>query len=189
MFFNFIQWIVKFNIPKTKSTNFVILFMHIKLINKKLRFNNYRIKCSIGKRGISRSKKEGDNTTPKGSFGFKFLLYRKDRIPKIKTKLKKIPIKKSMGWCDDPRSNFYNKLVKLPFSFSAEKLYLTKNIYDIILVLDYNSKPVVKNKGSAIFLHISSKNYRPTKGCVAISKKNLFFLLNFIDKKTKLKIF
>ncbi len=94
-----------------------------------------------------------------------------------------------MGWCDDPRSNFYNKLVKLPFSFSAEKLYLTKNIYDIILVLDYNSKPVVKNKGSAIFLHISSKNYRPTKGCVAISKKNLFFLLNFIDKKTKLKIF
>tara|TARA_B100001250_G_scaffold414156_1_gene450972 strand:+ start:839 stop:1330 length:492 start_codon:yes stop_codon:yes gene_type:complete len=163
--------------------------MHIKLINKKLRFNNYRIKCSIGKKGISGSKKEGDKTTPKGSFGFKLLLYRKDRIPKIKTKLKKIPIKKNMGWCDDPKSNFYNRLVKFPFNFSAEKLHLSKNIYDLILVLDYNSKPVVKNKGSAIFLHISNKNYSPTKGCVATSKKNLLFILSLIDKKTKLKIF
>ena len=62
-----------------------------------------------------------------------------------------------MGWCDDPDSKHYNKLIKFPFKFSAEKLFLKKNIYDIILIINFNLKPVIKNKGSAIFLHISKK--------------------------------
>ena len=67
-----------------------------------------------------------------------------------------------MGWCDDPSSTNYNRLVKLPFILSAEKLWLKENIYDVIVVIDYNLKPVVKNKGSAIFLHIAKKNYAAT---------------------------
>ena len=150
--------------------------------------DNYKIKCSIGKRGISRKKREGDGCTPKGTFKFIGLFYRKDRIPKIKSHLKKVSIKKDMGWCDDSNSKLYNKLIKFPFKHSAEKLYKKENIYDLILVTNYNLKPVVKNKGSAIFLHIAKKNYTPTKGCVAVSKRNMKLLLNFIDKKTKLII-
>ena len=41
-----------------------------------------------------------------------------------------------MGWCDDPGSKHYNKLIKYPFDKSAEKLFL-KNIYDLILVINY----------------------------------------------------
>ena len=160
--------------------------MHIKLKNKKLYFSNYKVKCAIGKRGISRKKREGDGCTPKGTFKFKYLLYRKDKIFKIRSNLKKIVINKNMGWCDDPNSNFYNKLIKFPFMHSAEKLYKKESIYDIILVIDYNLKPVLKNKGSAIFLHIAKKNYSQTKGCVAISKKDMKLLLAFINKKTKL---
>jgi len=163
--------------------------MHIKLKNKKLYFGNYKIKCAIGKRGISRKKSEGDGCTPKGTFKFKYLFYRKDKISKIKSSLRKIPIKKNMGWCDDVKSNFYNKLIKFPFVYSAEKLYRKENIYDVIIIIDYNLKPIVKNKGSAIFLHIAKKNYTPTKGCVAISKKDMKLLLAFINKKTKLIIF
>ena len=163
--------------------------MHIKLRNKKLFFGNYKIKCAIGKRGISRKKREGDGCTPNGTFRFKLLLYRKDRIPKIKTYLKKKIIKKNMGWCDDSRSKFYNKLIKLPFVHSAEKLYKNKNIYDVILVIDYNFKPIIKNKGSAIFLHISKNNYSPTEGCIAVSKKDMKLLLTFINKKTKIIIY
>jgi len=162
--------------------------MHIKLKNKKLHFSNYKIKCAIGKRGISRKKKEGDGCTPKGAFKFKYLLYRKDRIFKIRSHLKKIVIKKNMGWCDDSSSNSYNKLIKFPFTHSAEKLYRKESIYDVILVIDYNLKPIVKDKGSAIFLHIAKKNFSSTKGCVAISKKNMKLLLTFINKKTKLII-
>jgi len=162
--------------------------MHIKLKNKKLHFSNYKIKCAIGKRGISRKKKEGDGCTPKGAFKFKYLLYRKDKIFKIRSHLKKIVIKKNMGWCDDSSSNSYNKLIKFPFIHSAEKLYRKESVYDVILVIDYNLKPIVKGKGSAIFLHIAKKNYSSTKGCVAISKKNMKLLLTFINKKTKLII-
>ena len=90
-----------------------------------------------------------------------------------------------MGWCDDPKSNSYNKLISFPFNYGAERLHKNKNIYDVILVINYNLSPIIKNKGSAIFLHIAKKNYSPTKGCVAISKKNMKLLLTFINKKTK----
>ena len=94
-----------------------------------------------------------------------------------------------MGWCDDPNSKYYNRLINFPFKFKAEKLWLKENIYDVIIVLNYNLIPVIKNKGSAIFLHIAKKKYQPTKGCVAISKKNIKLLAKNIDKKTKLKIY
>ena len=163
--------------------------MHIKLKNKKLYFKDYKVKCAIGKRGISEKKREGDGCTPKGTFKFKYLFYRKNRIPKIRSYLRKIVIKKNMGWCDDPRSVYYNKLIKFPFVHSAEKLYKKESIYDVVLIINYNLKPVIKNKGSAIFFHIAKKNYTPTKGCIAVSKKDMRILLKFIDKKTKLLIY
>ena len=55
------------------------------------------------------------------------------------------------------------------------------NKYDLIVVLDYNLKPVRKNKGSAIFLHIAKRKYSPTLGCVAVSKKNLKLILNNVS--------
>ena len=83
-------------------------------------------------------------------------MYRKDRIASFKCKIIKIPIKKNTGWCDDPRSKHYNKLIKFPFKYSAEQLYRSDNIYDIILVLNYNLDPIRKGKGSAIFIHIAN---------------------------------
>ena len=132
---------------------------------------DYRIKCSIGKRGIRKKRTEGDKSTPKGIFKIKYLLYRKDRLSGVRTKLKKYSIKKNMGWCDDVNSKKYNKLIILPSNLKHEKLYIKDHIYDLVIVINYNMNPTVKNKGSAIFLHIAKKNYSPTKGCVAISKK------------------
>ena len=162
--------------------------MHIIVKNKFLIYGDYKVKCAICKRGISSSKKEGDLTSPRGKFKIKGLFYRKDRIKKLKTKLKKIPIIKNMGWCDDPRSKQYNKLVKLPYSQTTEKLYRKDNIYDLILVLNYNMNPVKKNKGSAIFIHVAKKKMTPTKGCVAVNKIELLKLLKLIKKKTLIKI-
>ena len=161
--------------------------MHI-LINKKyLSYNKLKFKCAIGKKGISYKKREGDLITPKGQFKIKYILYRRDRV-KISTKLKKKVIKRNMGWCDDPKSKQYNKLVKLPFIFSHEKLYKKENIYDIILVLNYNMSPIKKNKGSAIFIHVANNNFKKTEGCVAIKKIYLIKLLKKINTNTKVKI-
>ena len=93
-----------------------------------------------------------------------------------------------MGWCDDVHSKYYNTLIKFPFKDGAEKLYLNNSIYDVIVVIDYNLKPIIKGKGSAIFLHISRRNYKPTKGCIAVTKKNIFTLLSRITNTTKIII-
>jgi len=162
--------------------------MHIKLKNKKLHFLNYKIKCAIGKTGINKFKEEGDNSTPKGKLSFTKVLYRADKIRNFSTKIKKIEIKKNMGWCDDPTSKFYNKLILFPFKYRAERLYRDDDIYDIILVTNYNSKPIKKNKGSAIFIHIAKKNYSSTKGCIAISKRNMIKILSKINYRSLLII-
>ena len=125
--------------------------------------------------------------TPKGQFRIKLILYRKDRV-KLKTKLKKVAIQKNMVWCDDPKSQKYNKLVKLPFNFRYEKLYKKENIYDIVLVLNFNMNPTKKNKGSAIFIHIAKRNYKKTEGCVAIKKIQLLKLLKFLKRGSTVKI-
>ena len=162
--------------------------MNIKLKKKYLYFDEYKIKCSLGKRGITSKKVEGDKKTPKGTFTFKSMFYRKDRIPKIKSSLKKKIIEKGMGWCDDATSKKYNKLIRFPFNLSAEKLWLKENIYDVIIVINYNLNPIVKNKGSAIFLHIAKRNYISTKGCIAIAKKDIILLASKINYKTKITI-
>ncbi len=162
--------------------------MHILINKKNLIFKDYKAKCAIGKRGIGYKRKEGDLITPKGKYKIKFILYRKDRVKKIKSKIKKIEIKKDMGWCDDPRSRDYNKIIKLPTSYGFEKLHKKENIYDVILVLNYNMSPIVKNKGSAIFIHVASKNYKKTKGCVAIKKTSLIKIVEELNKNTHIKI-
>ena len=78
--------------------------MHIFIKNKKLILDEYRIKCAIGKRGIGNKKRAGDKITPKGKFKIKTFFYRKDRESRFKSKITKLPIKRNMGWCDDPRS-------------------------------------------------------------------------------------
>ena len=150
-------------------------------------YDNYKVKCAIGKRGIGCKKKEGDLITPKGQFKIKYILYRKDRV-KISSKLKKIVIKKNMGWCDDPKSKEYNKLISLPFNFKHEKLYKRENTYDIVLVLNYNMNPIKKNKGSAIFIHVANNNYKSTEGCIAIKKNNLLKILKEIKTNSRVKI-
>ena len=162
--------------------------MHI-LINKKyLTYKQYKVKCAVGKRGIGLKKKEGDLITHIGQYKIKHVLYRKDRIKKIQSKLRKIKIKRNMGWCDDPRSEKYNQLINLPFNYSHEKLFQKENIYDIVLVLNFNMKPIKKNKGSAIFIHIAKKNYKKTQGCVAIKKRELLKILKEVKINTKVKI-
>ena len=94
-----------------------------------------------------------------------------------------------MGWCDDPNSIYYNKRISYPFKYSSEKLWKKENVYDIIIVIDYNLNPAIKNKGSAIFLHIAKRKYKPTNGCIAVSKKNIKLIVSRINKKTKLKIY
>ena len=153
-----------------------------------LKYKNFKFRCALGKNGIKKKIKEGDNITPLGIFKITKIYYRQDKIKKIRTLIKKIKIKKNMGWCDDPKSNFYNKQIKLPSKFGYERLYRNDHIYDLFAVLNYNINPVLKNKGSAIFIHVAKNNYEPTAGCIAVKKNDLIKLLQIIKKNTRVKI-
>jgi len=160
------------------------------IINKSsyLIYKNFRFKCALGKAGIGKKKKEGDNITPKGLYKIVKIYYRKDRIKKVSSKFKLIKITKNIGWCDDPNSEKYNQIINLPTKYSYEKLYRKDNVYDLILVLNYNMDPVIKKKGSAIFIHVAKKNYQSTQGCIALKKNNLMKLISKINKNIKIKI-
>ena len=153
-----------------------------------LKYKNFKFRCALGKNGIKKKTKEGDNITPIGIFKIIKIYYRYDKIKNLKTSIKKIKIKKNIGWCYDPKSSFYNQQIKLPYKFNYEKLYRNDHIYDLLAVLNYNTNPVVKNKGSAIFIHIAKNNYKPTAGCLALKKGDLIKLLQTINKNTKIKI-
>jgi L,D-peptidoglycan transpeptidase YkuD (ErfK/YbiS/YcfS/YnhG family) len=153
-----------------------------------LKYKNLKFRCALGSAGVKKKTKEGDNITPKGIFKVIKIYYRPDKIKKITTLIKTIKIKKNMGWCDDPRSRFYNKQIKLPSKLGHEKLYRSDNLYNLIAVLNYNTKPIIKNKGSAIFIHIAKKNFSKTKGCIAVKKEDLIYLLSKIKRNSQVKI-
>ena len=163
--------------------------MTIILKNKEtLKFDDFYFKCTIGKKGLSFNKKEGDLKTPKGNFKIGNLYYRADRINKPLTKLKTIPIKKNMGWCNDINNKKkYNKLVKISKNIKYEKMYRYDNKYDLVLPIKYNFHQPKIGKGSAIFLHLT-KNYKNTAGCIALSKKDFLILLKLIKRNTNIII-
>jgi L,D-peptidoglycan transpeptidase YkuD (ErfK/YbiS/YcfS/YnhG family) len=160
------------------------------IINKSgyLKYNNLKFRCALGKAGVKGRKQEGDNVTPKGTFKIVKIYYRSDRIKKISSRFRPIKITKNMGWCDDPNSKNYNQLIKLPTKYGHEKLHKKNNVYDLIAVLNYNMNPIIKNKGSAIFIHVAKKKYKKTAGCIALKKVHLLNLIKKIKKNTKVVI-
>ena len=160
------------------------------IINKSgyLKYKNLKFRCALGKAGIGKKKIEGDNITPKGTFNIVKIYYRADRVKKMPSKFRPIKITKKMGWCDDPNSKDYNQLINLPIKYTYEKLYRKDNVYDLLIVLNYNILPTIKNKGSAIFIHVARQNYKKTSGCIALKKNHLTKLIKAIKKGTKVII-
>ena len=154
-----------------------------------LQIDEFKFKCCVGKNGSTNSKKEGDKKSPKGTFEIENLYFRKDRIKKPLTLLKCIPIKKSMGWCNDIRfPKKYNKLFKIEKTFKHEKLKRKDYKYDLLIPIKYNFKKPITGLGSCIFIHLT-KDYKPTAGCVALNEKDFLIMLKLIKKNSKIKIF
>ena len=159
-------------------------------INKSgfLKYKKIQFRCALGKAGIGKKFQEGDGLTPIGTYKIVNVYYRKDKIKKLTSNLKLISINKGMGWCDDPKSKKYNQLIKLPTKCHHEKLYRSDKLYDIVIILNYNMNPIVKGKGSAIFLHLSKNLKNKTSGCIALKKKDMLELIKKIKKSTKVII-
>ena len=163
--------------------------MIIVLKNKHtLQIDDFSFKCSVGKNGFTKKKIEGDKKTPKGTFGLEYLYFRKDRLDKPQTNLKCVEISKTMGWCDDVRyPQKYNQLINIKDKFKFEKLKRFDHKYDLLIPIKYNFDSPIVGQGSAIFIHLT-KDYKPTAGCIALSKKYFLIMLKIIKQDTKIKI-
>jgi L,D-peptidoglycan transpeptidase YkuD (ErfK/YbiS/YcfS/YnhG family) len=154
-----------------------------------LQIDDFKFRCSIGKKGLTKNKKEGDEKTPKGIFEIENLYYRKDRKQKPFTLLNCIEIKKNMGWCNDTRfPEMYNKLFKIQKKIKHEKLERKDYKYDFLIPIKYNFKKPTTGNGSCIFIHLT-KDYKPTAGCIALKEKDFLIMAKLIKKNSKIKIF
>ena len=147
-----------------------------------------KMRCALGRNGVSRDRKEGDGTTPVGVFPIREEFYRADRVGEFECALPARPIGENDGWCDDPDDPAYNRLIGLPHPARHERMWREDNLYDIVVVLGYNDDPPVPGKGSGIFLHAASGDYAPTEGCVAISEANLITLVREIPLGGTLRV-
>ena len=153
-----------------------------------LQVNGKRYRCTLGRAGISASKREGDGTTPAGEFLLRCCYYRPDRLAPPPTALPLVALSETDGWCDDPAHPAYNQPVKLPFGARHEALWRDDHCYDLIIPLGYNDEPVVPGRGSAIFMHVMHDDSRATEGCVALRRQDLLAILPNLSARTTLVI-
>nr|WP_227321696.1 L,D-transpeptidase family protein [Acidisoma silvae] len=136
-------------------------------------FGSDRYPACFGRGGIRREKEEGDGATPVGFLPLRRVLYRADRLAAPRTALPLEPIGPRDGWCDDSRDPAYNRMVRLPYGGRHEELWRQDAVYDVIGILGWNDSPVVPDRGSAIFLHLTTPDRAPTAGCIALGLDHL----------------
>lgn len=145
--------------------------------------------CALGRGGLVSGKSEGDGGTPCGRFPLRRLFYRPDRETAPATSLPVLPLAQDLGWCDDPADPAnYNKLVRLPFTPSHERMWRDDGLYDLVIEVGYNDAPAVPGRGSAIFVHLARPDFRPTEGCVALSRDDLLAVLAAVGPESAIDI-
>jgi L,D-peptidoglycan transpeptidase YkuD (ErfK/YbiS/YcfS/YnhG family) len=145
-------------------------------------------RAACGKAGVRGDKREGDHASPAGRFPLLRAFYRPDRLAPPRTGLPLAALDTRDGWVDDPADPHYNTLVTLPYAASHEELWRADGLYDLIVVIGYNTDPVVSGKGSAIFLHCASPAFSGTEGCIAIARDALLPLLGLLGPGSTITI-
>lgn len=144
-----------------------------------------QISCRIGRNGSTSQKREGDGASPRGMLRALRGWWRADRRQRPRTGIALSPSRAHLGWCDAPGHGQYNRLVRLPFSASHETLHRSDRQYDVVLELDWNTRPRIQGRGSAIFLHVTARSGTGTAGCIALSPETINRLLAILGPHTR----
>ena len=138
----------------------------------------------IGYRGFSDQKREGDGTTPTGIYGFGPVVYGNAPDPGVHEAYHQLVC--GDWWDEDPSSAQYNTFQhwdpcnsQPPWASGSEALWTETKPYPSFAVIDYNTSPVVRGAGSAIFLHASTGG--GTAGCVSVPLPDLDTFLRWMQ--------
>lgn len=183
----------KASISLLKATSTILLDIRSDPLDPRkgiIRVGGLTLPCALGKGGISANKREGDGTTPLAIMHPLAVYFRRDRhIPGLSgSRLPKIAIRPDDGWCDAPDDRRYNRPVRIPYPASHEKMLRDDRLYNICIVLDWNIRPAIRNRGSAIFMHIARPGMKPTEGCVALQPRDMSRLLPLLSRHTRIRI-
>ena len=140
------------------------------------------MEATIGKNGFALpgEKREGDGKTPSGVFSLK-RTFGYDKT--VKTKMPYLQASEEDLWVDDPNAPDYNQWVKQgeTNAVSYEKMKREDGQYRYGIVIEYNTNPVIKGHGSAIFFHVWKGKEFPTSGCVAVSGEDIVKIFEWLD--------
>ena len=144
--------------------------------------------CAIGRSGVVVGKREGDGGTPRGILRPVAVYVRRNHWPTRAFRLPSRTITPRLGWCDDVTSSRYNRPISLPSPSSHETLWRDDDLYDIVIETDWNRRPAIRGRGSAIFIHLARSGFKPTEGCIALDRKSMMLFLNRLDRNTRIII-
>jgi len=153
-----------------------------------LTFDGHTIPVALGRGGLKANKREGDGTTPIGTFRPLRLWWRKDRHVRPKTLLPVRVIDRSDGWCEDPSNRRYNRPVRLAADSTADRLMRADHLYDFIIEIDHNARPRIAGRGSAVFVHLARPGFAPTAGCIAMTRTSMLRLLARLTRRTRIVV-
>lgn len=143
--------------------------------------------CALGRGGIGINKREGDGRTPLARMRI-MSAYIRDRKFMRRSRIQLSPIPNDLGWCEVPGDRNYNRPVKIPYAVSHERMRRGDDLYDACIVLDWNIRPRIQGRGSAIFFHLARDGFTPTQGCVGISAKLMARILPRLTPQTILEV-
>jgi len=145
-------------------------------------------RAACGRGGVRADKREGDGASPAGTFPLLHLYYRPDRLKAPATGLPVTALQANHGWVDEPKDPHYNRLVSLPYPASHEEMWRADGLYDLVVLIGYNTDPPAPGRGSAIFLHVARPNFSPTEGCIAVAREVLLPLVGQLGQGSSITI-
>lgn len=153
-----------------------------------IRFHHHTFQGAWGKNGRTLFKREGDGKTPIANMRVLSGFYKDQRRNRASSKIPMRPLTPKLGWCDEPDHPQYNREVKLPFSKSCETLLRDDELYDFVIILDWNINQRKRGCGSAIFFHIAKPGFKPTEGCIAVRPYVMKRMLPYLTRKSRFKV-
>jgi L,D-peptidoglycan transpeptidase YkuD (ErfK/YbiS/YcfS/YnhG family) len=149
-----------------------------------------RFPCALGRAGVGLKQREGDGKSPAGIWALRRVHVRADRVAARASGLPLRVIRPGDWWSDLPDDRAYNRLVTGRPAPAGSQEWLTREdaLYDIIVEIGFNDRPVVRHRGSGIFWHVARPGFTPTAGCVATTRATLVRLLSRIGPRTRIRI-
>ena len=139
------------------------------------------IHANVGRRGIAPygEKLEGDQRTPTGAYPMGFAFgYRDD----IDLRWPFLVVTKQHYWISDSEDPMYNRMTtETPATDNFEYLRRDDDAYKYAAVVEYNTRPIEKYKGSAIFFHLESGYNRGSAGCITVTESKVIETLQWLD--------